>query len=94
MNLIIIAIISSKFLKNELVPNFIYFIAFILSGIPILFRAIQALKFKTISIELLVSIASIGACFICEFNESAIVTFLFQFGSYLEQKTIKKQDLQ
>lgn len=57
---------------------------------PILVRAIQALRFKTVSIELLVSIASIGACVIGEFNESAIVTFLFQFGSFLEQKTMKK----
>lgn len=57
---------------------------------PILVRAVQALRFKTVSIELLVSIASIGACVIGEFNESAIVTFLFQFGSFLEQKTMKK----
>ena len=88
--LIVVSIIISKFFNLNNISNVVYFIAFLLSGIPILFRAIQALKFKTISIELLVSIASIGACFIGEFNESAIVTFLFQFGSFLEQKTIKK----
>lgn len=88
--LIFIAIILSNILENKTFINLIYLTAFVLSGIPILVRAIQALKLKTISIELLVSIASIGACFISEYNESAIVTFLFQFGSYLEQKTIKK----
>lgn len=39
---------------------------------------------------LLVSIAVIGAFIIGEFNESAIVTFLFLFGSYLENKTLQK----
>ena len=48
------------------------------------------MQFKTVSIELLVSIAAIGAICIGEYSEAAIVTFLFQFGSYLEQKTMKK----
>ncbi|RHO33612.1 heavy metal translocating P-type ATPase [Roseburia sp. AM16-25] len=74
----------------EMLANVLFLIAFALSGLPILFRAIQALRFKTVSIELLVSIAAIGACLIGEFNESAIVTFLFQLGSFLEQKTMKK----
>lgn len=53
-------------------------------------HSIPGLHFKTVSIELLVSIAAIGACCIGEFSEAAIVTFLFQFGSFLEQKTMKK----
>ncbi|MCE2138544.1 cation-transporting P-type ATPase, partial [Streptococcus thermophilus] len=50
----------------------------------------SALRNKVFSIELLVSIAVIGAFIIGEFNESAIVTFLFLFGSYLESKTLQK----
>lgn len=88
--LILVALIISKVSNIKSISNIIYIISFILSGLPILIRAIQSLKFKTVSIELLVSIASIGACFIGEFNESAIVTFLFQFGLHLEQKTITK----
>lgn len=57
---------------------------------PILMQAYQALKVKVISIDLLVTIAVLGALIIGEFNESAIVTFLFLFGSYLEQRTLKK----
>lgn len=53
-------------------------------------QAYQALKVKVISIDLLVTIAVLGALIIGEFNESAIVTFLFLFGSYLEQRTLKK----
>lgn len=84
------AIVFSHMESFEMLANVLFLIAFVLSGLPILFRAIQALRFKTVSIELLVSIAAIGACLIGEFNESAIVTFLFQLGSFLEQKTMKK----
>lgn len=74
--------------------NSLYQIAFILasliSAVPIILRAVSALRFKTISIELLVSIAVVGAFIIGEYNESAIVTFLFLFGTFLENKTLAK----
>lgn len=66
------------------------FIASIIGAIPIFIRAYQAAKVKVISIELLVSIAVIGAFLIGEYNESAIVTFLFLFGSFLEKKTLDR----
>lgn len=88
--LIALAIAFSHIFGIKIVADECFIAAFVLSGMPILLRAIQALRFKTVSIELLVSIAAIGACVIGEFNESAIVTFLFQFGSFLEQKTMKK----
>ena len=43
-----------------------------------------------VSIDVLVTIAVIGAFFIQNYEESAIVTFLFLFGSYLEQRTLNK----
>lgn len=88
--LIALAIAFSHIFGIKIVADVCFVATFVLSGVPILLRAIQALRFKTVSIELLVSIAAIGACVIGEFNESAIVTFLFQFGSFLEQKTMKK----
>ena len=42
--------------------------AFLLAGFPIAYRAFQALRFKTVSIELLVTIAAVGACIIGEFH--------------------------
>ncbi|MGY3756629.1 heavy metal translocating P-type ATPase [Helcococcus kunzii] len=51
--------------------------------------AIGALKVKVISIDVLVTIAVIGAFFIKNFEESAIVIFLYLFGSYLEQRTLR-----
>lgn len=88
--LIVFAILFSRIVNLPIAANICYLAAFVFSGMPILWRAVQALRFRTVSIELLVSIAAIGACAIGEFNESAIVTFLFAFGSFLEQKTMKK----
>lgn len=65
-------------------------IASIIGFIPVAIHAYQAIKVKQISIDLLVSIAVIGALFIGEYEESAIVTFLFAFGGFLEKKTLEK----
>jgi len=81
----------SKFLVNSILGyQVILAAASIIAVIPIAVRAWSALINKVFSIELLVSIAVIGAFIIGEFNESAIVTFLFLFGSYLESKTLQK----
>lgn len=65
-------------------------LATFLAGIPILYKAIQSLRVRSLTIELLVSIAVIGALFIGEYTESAVVTFLFLFGEYLEKRTLEK----
>lgn len=65
-------------------------IATVVASIPITYKAFQALRMKTFSIELLVTIAVIGALIIGEYVESAVVTFLFLFGSYLESRTLEK----
>ncbi|MGB4439161.1 MAG: cation-translocating P-type ATPase [Sedimentibacter sp.] len=65
-------------------------IATIIASIPIAIKAYQALRMKTFSIELLVTIAVVGALYLKEYNESSIVTFLFLFGAYLEARTLEK----
>src|SRR5690625_1917461 len=72
------------------VKSILLVIATVLAGIPISMKAYQAIKMKTFSIELLVMIAVVGALFIGEYVESAIVTFLFLFGDYLEGRTLEK----
>jgi Cd2+/Zn2+-exporting ATPase len=64
--------------------------ATIIASIPIFKKAFQALRMKAFSIELLVTIAVIGALVIGEYFESAVVTFLFLFGDYLETRTLEK----
>lgn len=65
-------------------------IASIIGALPIAIQAYQALRVKVVSIDVLVTIAVIGAFLIKNYEESAIVTFLFLFGTYLEQRTLNK----
>ncbi|PMB83766.1 copper-translocating P-type ATPase [Dolosicoccus paucivorans] len=86
--LIIIALFNHWFIGLNNVTEISFIIASIIGVLPIAFQAWGALKVKVISIDLLVTIAVIGAFIIQNFEESAIVTFLFLFGSYLEQRTL------
>ncbi|HKM23606.1 MAG TPA: heavy metal translocating P-type ATPase [Erysipelothrix sp.] len=88
--LIVIAFISLWGFKNEDTFEFALMIASILGTIPIALQAYQALRVKVVSIDVLVTIAVIGAFIIANYEESAIVTFLFLFGAYLEQRTLNK----
>lgn len=62
----------------------------IIGLIPILMTAVSSLKVKLVSIDVLVSLAVIGAIIIGEYNEAAIVTWLFSLGEVLEELTLKK----
>lgn len=64
--------------------------ATLVAGAPIFIKAVQALRYKVVGIDALVTIAVIGAVVIGEFWEGAAVTFLFMLGNYLETKTIEK----
>ncbi len=88
--LILIGFIAMEFYGNKLIQDVTYLTATVLSGAPILHRALSGLRYKAVGIEVLVSIAVIGALFIGEYTEAAVVTFLFQFGSFLEQRTLSK----
>lgn len=86
--LIVLGFFSHFVLRNGLVAEWSLIIASILGATPIAIQAFQALKVKVVSIDVLVTIAVIGAFLIRNFEESAIVTFLFLFGAYLEQRTL------
>lgn len=62
----------------------------VIGGLPLIVRAAGALRFKIISIELLVSIAVVSAIAIGEYSEAGIVVWLFSIGDYLEAVTLKK----
>ena len=88
--LIITGFIAHFIFTNTIIFNSAFIIASILGVLPIAIQAFQAMKVKVVSIDVLVTIAVIGAFFIQNYEESAIVTFLFLFGSYLEQRTLKQ----
>ncbi len=88
--LIAIAFISKWTTGNMSVFVWSLIIASILGAAPIAIQAYQALRVKVVSIDVLVTIALTGAFIIQNFEESAIVAFLFLFGAYLEQRTLNQ----
>lgn len=86
--LIVLAFISKLGFQNEVIFDIALIIASILGATPIALQAYQALRVKVVSIDVLVTIAVIGAFLIQNYEESAIVTFLFLFGAYLEARTL------
>ena len=88
--LIITAFTSELIFKSEIIAVWSLFAASVLGLSPIAIQAYQALRVKVVSIDVLVTIAVVGAFFLQNFEESAIVTFLFLFGAFLEQRTLNK----
>ncbi|NLJ90845.1 MAG: heavy metal translocating P-type ATPase [Clostridiales bacterium] len=91
--LLVIGYIARFALENIAITNGAFFIAGVIGFLPIGIQAYQAIKVRVISIDLLVTIAVIGAFYIGEYEESAVVTFLFLFGAFLEQRTLNKTRL-
>lgn len=77
-------------LENEILSKWSLIIASIAGFAPIAIQAFQALKVKVVSIDVLVTIAVLGAFLIQNYEESAVVTFLFLFGHFLEQRTLNQ----
>jgi Cd2+/Zn2+-exporting ATPase len=73
---------------NVYLRDIVLIIATIVAGVPIAIKAFQAFRMKAFSIELLVTIAVIGALYLREYTESSVVSFLFLFGDYLEARTL------
>jgi len=88
--LLIQAFFGHYVLKSEEIAVTSLVFASVLGLAPIAIQAYQALRVKVVSIDVLVTIAVTGAFFIRNFEESAIVTFLFLFGAYLEQRTLNQ----
>ncbi|MGD9887504.1 MAG: heavy metal translocating P-type ATPase [Bacilli bacterium] len=90
LSFILIGFVIKGVWENELMFSVSLMMASILGLLPIAIQAIQALKIKVVSIDVLVTMAVLGAFMIKNYEESAIVTFLFLFGAFLEQRTLNK----
>ena len=88
--LIAVAFLSKWTMNNMSIFTWSLIVASIVGLAPIAIQAYQALKVKVVSIDVLVTIAVLGAFLIQNYEESAIVTFLFLFGAFLEQRTLNK----
>lgn len=89
--LLLLAALSAYLLSwSTIFINILLIAASLIAGYPTFLKAWQAARQKMFSIELLVTIAVIGALIIGEYVESAAVTFLFLFGAFLEARSLEK----
>lgn len=88
--LFIASIILNKFYKNEIYSVVVMIALTILAGFHIFKKAIVDVKYLIIGIDLLVTIAVIGAIIIGDYFEGAAVTYLFTLGHYLEKGSLEK----
>jgi len=88
--LILLALGADNFFGWQSLYNIAMIVAAVIAGWDIAARALASLRNKHVSIELLVTIATLGALVIGEYWEAAAVTFLFIFGAYLEARTLSQ----
>ncbi len=86
--LILTGFLAYWILSSSQVLHYCLIAASIVGATPIIIQAYQALAVRVVSIDVLVTVAVVGAFLIKNYEESAIVTFLFLFGGFLEQKTL------
>lgn len=87
---VVVALISQYLIKFSLLANILYAVVGVVGLIPLVIKAVVSLKYKVISIELLVTVAVTGALIIGEFSEAGIVTWLFILGEVIEEATLSK----
>jgi len=88
--LILIGLIAGRVLDYGALHDVAMIAAAAIAGTPIVVKAARALGARVIGIDLLVSVAAIGAVLIGEYWEAAAVTFLFAIGHALETATLTK----
>ncbi|WGT46389.1 heavy metal translocating P-type ATPase [Tessaracoccus lacteus] len=88
--LIVVSILAERLFDQQLIVNALMVAAAAVAGTPIVIKATRALLTRAIGIDLLVSVAAIGAIIIGEYWEAAAVTFLFAVGHALEAATLNK----
>lgn len=88
--LIIASWLVGRLTSADAVADGLMIAAALVAGYRIAVSAVQALRIRMISIDLLVVVAAIGAVFIDNYWESAAVTFLFALGKALEKATLNR----
>jgi Cd2+/Zn2+-exporting ATPase len=82
------ALVGAAFIAAYLFPSisyFVYLAACLVAGVPVALHALRALRHGSVfTIEMLMTIAVIGAVLIGAAEEAAIVVFLFAVGELLE----------
>ncbi|WP_298458168.1 cation-translocating P-type ATPase [uncultured Cellulomonas sp.] len=88
--LILTSFFVARVLGSDPVSDVFMVAAAVIAGTPIVIKAARALLARVVGIDLLVSIATIGAVIIGQYWEAAAVTFLFAIGHALESATLNR----
>jgi Zn2+/Cd2+-exporting ATPase len=88
--LIALSFLADRLLSSTLPGDVAMVAAAVVAGVPIVVKAVNALRASVIGIDLLVGVASIGAVAIGQLWEAAAVTFLFAVGHALEAATLTR----
>lgn len=88
--LIVLSFVFERALAMTLAGDILMIAAAAVAGWRIAVSAVRALLTKHIGIDLLVTVAAIGAIIIGNFWEAAAVTFLFAVGHALESATLNR----
>jgi len=88
--LIVASFVVARVFGSGEVGNIFMVAAAVVAGTPIVITAARALTSRVVGIDLLVSVATIGALIIGQYWEAAAVTFLFGIGHALEAATLNK----
>ena len=78
--LIVASFVVARVFGSDEVGNILMVAAAAVAGTPIVIKAARALMAGVVGIDLLVSVATIGALVIGQYWEAAAVTFLFGIG--------------
>ena len=87
---ILASLVLSRVLDLPGWGDLLMILAAVVAGTPVVLKAWRALTARVVGIDLLVSIAAIGAVIIGNYWEAAAVTFLFAVGHALEAATLNK----
>ncbi|WP_067433259.1 heavy metal translocating P-type ATPase [Nocardioides jensenii] len=88
--LIAISFLLDRLMDTDAAGDIAMVAGAVVAGTPIVAKGVSALLAKVVGIDLLVSVAAIGAVIIGEHWEAAAVTFLFAVGHSLETTTLNR----
>ena len=87
--LVLASFVAQRF-GGASVGDTLMIVAAAVAGAPVVVKAVRAALVRVVSIDLLVSVAAIGAVLVGNYWEAAAVTFLFAVGHALETATLDR----
>jgi len=88
--MILASFATAQAVDSSLWGDILMITASVVAGGPVVVKAWRALTSRVIGIDLLVSVAALGAIILGNYWEAAAVTFLFAVGHALESATLNK----